>query len=87
MSARGGRRDHKPNYGTAQLLRQEAGFDDKGGGRQSVDERGRDGLESPCAIFLCFQIRTASCDDNLVFRIGEERNDNKSTCDGVGRSS
>ena len=30
-----------------ELRRQEAGFDDEGGGRLAVDGRGRDGLNSP----------------------------------------
>ena len=60
VSVRVGRRHHRPTYGTAQLLRQDAGFDDEGGGSQRVDERGRDGFNSPRASISVFQIRTAS---------------------------
>ena len=42
MFVRGGRRHHRPNCGTVQLRRQEAGFDYEGRGRQNVDQRGRD---------------------------------------------
>ena len=34
-------------FGWRELRRQETGFDDEGGGRLSVDGRGRDGLNSP----------------------------------------
>ena len=52
MLVSGGRRHHEPRYGAVSvawrgLRRQEAGFDDEGGGRLAVDERGRDGLNSP----------------------------------------
>ena len=47
------------------LLRwQAAGLDDEVGGRQSVDERGGDGLNSPCAFFFSKsepQVRGALC--------------------------
>ena len=66
MSVRGGRRHHKPNHGTVYLRLQEAGFDDEGGGRESVRERGRDGLNSPRARISVFQIRTASARSILV---------------------
>ena len=56
----GGRRNNRPNYGSL-MRREEGGFGDEGGGRQNVDERGRDGLNSPCARILAFKIRTAIC--------------------------
>ena len=48
----GGRRHHEPHYGAVsvawmELLRQEDGFDDKGGERLAVDGRGREGLNCP----------------------------------------
>ena len=47
MLMRGGRRHHEPNYGAISVcVEGTAGFDDEGGGRLSVDGRGRDGLNS-----------------------------------------
>ena len=51
MLERGGRRHHEPRYGAVsviswrELRRQEAVFDDEGGGRLAVDER-KDALKS-----------------------------------------
>ena len=52
--------------------RQEAGFDDNAGGKSSVDERGRDGLNSPCARILFFQTSTENCEEQFVFWDGGE---------------
>ena len=63
-----------------ELRRQEAEFGDEGGGRLSVDGRGRDGLNSPQTRTFVFQISTASCEEHFIFwdegegeRIGIER--------------
>ena len=53
------------------LRRYEAGYEDEGGARQSVDELGRDGLNSPCARIFVYQIRTASARIVLFFGTGE----------------
>ena len=72
------------------LRRLHARFDDEGGGRQGVDERGRDGLNCHRARYCLFlQTITASARSILFFGTGEKRNrleesDNKSTCKGAG---
>ena len=79
---REGRRQHRPIYGKFYLRRQEAGFDDEGGGRQSVDERGRDGLHSPSARKNKFQITRAPaplCVNGLVLVLRVQRENNKIT--------
>ena len=52
MLVREGRRHHEPHYEAVsvawrELRWQESRFDDEGGKRLRVDERGRDGLNSP----------------------------------------
>ena len=89
MSVRGGRRHHEPKYGTVQLHRQEAAFDDEGGGRLGAGERGRDGMNSLCATTFVLQVSTASCEDRLVFGKRENGNrpeggGNESTCERAG---
>ena len=72
MFVRGGRRPHRPNL---QLLRrQEAGFDDEGGGGQSVDERGRDGLNLPCARIFVFSDQNLKREEHCVFGTVERGN-------------
>ena len=71
-----------------QPRRQEAGFDDNAGGRSSVDERDRDGLNSPCARIFSFHTSTENCEEHVVFVTGEkgnrlEGNENQSTFEGA----
>ena len=49
------------------VRRQGAGFDDEGGGRLSVDGRGRNGLNCHRPRFFVFQVSTASCEEHFVF--------------------
>ena len=62
----------------------------EGGGRQSIDERGRDGSCKPCAITLFFPIRTGRTRSSLFLGRGRRGTDwkasgNESTCEGAGR--
>ena len=57
-----------------------------------LNERARDGLNSPCAIILVFQIGAVSARSFLFFGTGEKGNrlegsGNESTCEGSGRLS
>ena len=47
--------------------RKEAGFDDNAGLRSSVDERGRDGLNSSRAIIFILKTSTENCEEHFVF--------------------
>ena len=55
-----------------ELRWREAGFDDEGGRRLSVDGRGRDGLNSSRTRTLVFQISTASYEEHYIFLDGGE---------------
>ena len=78
---RGGRRHHEhhePHYAMQswfewrELRRQDAAFADEGGGRLSVDGRGRDGLHPPWTRTFVFHISTARCAEHFVFWDGGE---------------
>ena len=55
-------------------LGKEAGYDDNAGGGSSVDERGRDGLNSPRRIILICQTSTENREEHLFFGTGEKGN-------------
>ena len=89
MAARGGKRHHEPNFTARSRLayreprRQEAGFDDKGGGRSSVDMRGRDGSNSPSYDNFSFQLSTESCEEIFFCGTGEKGTDWKDAATGA----
>ena len=55
MSVRGGRRHHRPNYGTAYCAGRRLDSTTKEEGDRGVDEWGRDGMNSPCARSSVFK--------------------------------
>ena len=55
-----------------ELRRQEAGFDDEGGGRLSVDGRGRSGLNSPRTTIFVFRSAPQAARSFFVFWDGGE---------------
>ena len=69
-------------------MRQEAGFDDYAVGRSSVHERGRDGLNSPCAIIFILKPVPKTAESIMCFRTEEKGNPlegrgNQSTFEGA----
>ena len=71
-----------------ELRRQEAGFDEKARGRLSVDEWGRDGLNSPCAGISTFRPVPNTARSISFFGTEEKGNrlegsGNQSTFEGV----